>query len=178
MNSITWRLIPILAVIVSMQVGCSRSGNPPNSAKPPDTTEGPRITSVSVVKAEPQSVEIAAGTSGKARVRLNIQNGFHVNANPPTYSYLKATELQFPAKDGISVTSVAYPDPIKRKLDFEKEPLAVYEGETFLIVAFKADPSTTKGDRHLSGKLRIQACDDQVCYPPGEMDVAIPVKVK
>jgi hypothetical protein len=176
MNRITWRVIPILAVVVSMQLGCSRVSNPSNSPKPPDTGT-PRITSVSVVKAEPQPVEIAAGTSAETRVRLNIQDGYHVNANPPTYSYLKATELHFPAKDGITVASVVYPDPIKRKLEFEKEPLAVYEGEAILKVALKADPSTAKGDRHLSGKLRIQACDDQVCYPPGEMDIAIPVKV-
>jgi thioredoxin:protein disulfide reductase len=178
MNSISRRVISILTVIVSMQLCCSRSDNPSNSTKPPDTANLPRITSVGVVKAEPQPVEIGAGTSAEAKVRLNIQDGYHVNANPPTYSYLKATELQFPAKDGISVKYVVYPDPIKRKLEFEKEPLAVYEGETILTVALKADPSTTKGDQHLSGKLRIQACDDQVCYPPGEMDITIPVKVK
>ena len=177
MDRITWRVIP-LAVIISLQLSCSRADNPSNSPTPANTTNPPRITSVSVVKAEPQPIEIAAGTSGETRVRLNIQSGYHVNANPPTYSYLKATELQLPSNDGISVTSVAYPDPIKRKLEFEKEPLAVYEGETTLRVALKADPSTTKGDRHLSGKLRIQACDDQVCYPPGEMDITIPVKVK
>ena len=176
MNIITSRGIPILALIVLMQLGCSRSDNPSPTASDPANT--PRITSVSVVKAEPQPVEIAAGSSAEAQVRLHIRDGYHVNANPPSYSYLKATELQFPAKDGISVTSVLYPDPIKRKLEFEEKPLAVYEGETTLRVALKADSSVAKGNQHLSGKLRIQACDEQVCYPPGEMDITIPVNVK
>ncbi|MGH9879899.1 MAG: protein-disulfide reductase DsbD domain-containing protein [Pyrinomonadaceae bacterium] len=123
-------------------------------------------------------VEIPAGGSAETTVRLTIQNGYHVNANPPSYSYLKPTELEIPASDGVSVGFTVYPDPVTRKFSFADQPLAVYEGETTLKAMLKADRSAKKGERHLSGKLRIQACDDQVCYPPGTIDVMIPVRIK
>jgi hypothetical protein len=45
-------------------------------------------------------------------------------------------------------------------------------------VAFEAAPTAKKGQQSIPAKLRIQACDDQVCYPPGSIDIAIPVTVK
>src|SRR5436190_20097351 len=68
-----------------------------------------RITSESVVKATAQRVEIPAGGSAEATVRLTVQSGYHVNANPPTYPYLKATALEMSAADGVSIAFVTYP---------------------------------------------------------------------
>jgi DsbC/DsbD-like thiol-disulfide interchange protein len=131
-----------------------------------------------VVKAAPQPVGIVAGGSAQSTIRLTIQSGYHINANPPTYSYLKATELDIPSSEGVSVAFISYPDPITRQLAFADKPIAVYEGETPLKVMLKADKAAKKGERSLSGKLRVQACDDQVCYPPGALDVSIPVTIK
>jgi len=56
--------------------------------------------------------------------------------------------------------------------------LKVYEGETIVKAMLKAGPSAQAGRHNLSAKLRVQACDDQVCYPPGVMDLSVPVAVK
>jgi hypothetical protein len=42
----------------------------------------------------------------------------------------------------------------------------------------KAGPAAETGRHNLSGKLRVQACDDTVCYPPGIMDVSVPVAIR
>jgi len=42
----------------------------------------------------------------------------------------------------------------------------------------KAAPSAETGKHNLSATLRVQACDDQVCYAPGTIDLTIPVTVK
>jgi len=42
----------------------------------------------------------------------------------------------------------------------------------------KAAQSAETGRHNLSAKLRVQACDDQVCYPPGVMDLTVPVTIK
>jgi hypothetical protein len=42
----------------------------------------------------------------------------------------------------------------------------------------KATPAAEPGKHNLSAKLRVQACDDQVCYAPGTIDLTIPVTVK
>ncbi len=42
----------------------------------------------------------------------------------------------------------------------------------------KADKSAQPGKHNLSAKLRVQACDDKVCYAPGVLDLILPVNVK
>jgi hypothetical protein len=137
-----------------------------------------RITSEGVVKAVAQRVEIPAGSSAEATVRLTIQSGYHVNANPPTFPYLKATVLEISPGDGVSVAFLTYPKAVTRKFAFADQPLSVYEGDTDLKATLKSDKTANKGERSIPARLRIQACDEQVCYPPGMLELAIPVNVK
>ena len=156
---------------------CSRPA--PNSASEPTASPATqRITSEGVVKAVAQRVEIPAGGSAEATVRVTIQSGYHVNANPPTFSYLKATALEISPSEGVSVAFVTYPNAVNKKFAFAEQPLAVYEGDTDLKATLKADKAAKKGERSIPARLRIQACDDQVCYPPGMLELAIPVNVK
>src|SRR5689334_18299678 len=126
---------------------------------PAPTSEPPPIKSTDVVKATPQPVTIAAGDSGEAVVTLQITNGYHVNANPPTFPYLKATALELKPSEGISVESIKYPDPLVKQFPFAEKPLAVYEGQTVLKARLKADKTAKPGKRNLSAKLSVQACD-------------------
>ena len=141
-------------------------------------TSTKRVASETVVTVEAPPVEINAGASAETTVRLKIDHGYHINANPASFSYLIATELNVPKADGISAAKVSYPEPLTRKFSFSEEPLAVYENEAGLKVTLLADASAKHGQTSLPAKLRIQACDDQVCYPPGTIDVWIPVTVR
>jgi DsbC/DsbD-like thiol-disulfide interchange protein len=159
---------------------CSRSGS--NSVTEPAAKAGAspspqRITSEGVVKVAAQPVQISAGQSGEAVIRITIQNGYHVNANPPTYSYLKATELEVSPAEGVSLASVTYPKAQNKKFPFAEKLLAVYEGEADLKATLKTDKAAKKGERSIPARLRIQACDDQVYYPPGTVELSIPVNV-
>jgi len=142
-------------------------------------TQPPSIASTDVVKATPEELTLAKGESGYANVRLQIQNGYHINANPPSFSYLIGTELQLQPAGGISVDFISYPDPVTRNFSFAPDgPLKVYEGATIVKPMIKAASSAETGKHNLSAKLRVQACDEQVCYPPGTIDLTIPVTVK
>jgi hypothetical protein len=166
-------------LILLISVACAKTGSTPG--QPPATASSPpaqRITSEGVVKAAPQPVEISAGGSGEAIVRLTIQNGYHVNANPPTYPYLKATSLEISAAEGVMTAFVTYPKALDKKFPFAEKPLSVYEGETDLKATLKTDKAAKKGERSIPARLRIQACDDQVCYPPGTLELTIPVNIK
>ena len=114
----------------------------------------------------------------KRTVRLTIQSGFHVNANPPTFPYLIPIELIVTPSEGVSASAISYPPGINVKLAFSEKPLAVYEGNIEIKATLKADKSAKPGQHSLATKLRIQACDDQVCYPPGTRDLAIPLIIK
>jgi DsbC/DsbD-like thiol-disulfide interchange protein len=125
-----------------------------------------------------QPIEISAGGSAEAIVKVTIKSGYHTNANPPTFPYLRATELEVAPAEGVSAAPIVYPAATVKKFPFADKPLAVYEGETTLRTTLKADKSAKSGSRSLSAVLRIQACDDQVCYPPGKLALAIPVNIK
>ena len=121
---------------------------------------------------------LAKGESGEAVVRLKIDNGYHVNANPPSFSYLIATELNLTTGADISVDFITYPAGQTKKFSFSEQPLSVYEGETDLKVRLSAAKTAQPGEHNLSAKLRVQACDDQVCYAPGTIDLTLPVTVR
>lgn len=164
----------LLSLIVP---GCSQSAQPASDTIVA-TSEPKRVASENVVTVQSSPVEIIAGASNHAIVHLKVDEGYHINANPATYPYLIATQLDVPKVDGISVAEIKYPPPLSKKFSFADGPLAVYEGDAELRVAFVANNSAKRGQTSIPGKLRIQACDDQVCYPPGTIDVWIPVTVK
>jgi DsbC/DsbD-like thiol-disulfide interchange protein len=167
-------------LLLLLTSACSKPAE--NSANTPATAAaspaGPRITSESVVSVTAQPVEISVGGAAEAVVRITIKNGYHTNANPPTFPYLKPTELVIAPAGGVSAAPVTYPAATARQFPFADKPLAVYEGEVTLKTTLKADKSAPRGQSSLSAVLRIQACDDQVCYPPGKLEVAVPVNIK
>lgn len=166
--------IPILLMCLLL-AGCATS-TPPNQQ--PLDAEPPAINSVDVVKVLPQETTIARGESGEVLVVVQVANGYHINANPPSQSYLKATELEFESAGGVAVNFISYPDPVVRKFSFSEAPLKVYEGETSLKVQLRVDKNASTGQHNLSGKLRVQACDDKVCYAPGAIDLTLPLSIK
>jgi len=169
----------LILILLFLMAGCSKAPAENSATTNANATELQAIKSTDVVKAKPQEVTLTAGEAGDALIKLEIKNGYHVNANPPTFSYLKATELEITPSNGISVQFMSYPDPVTKKFAFSQDkPLAVYEGETTLKARLKADKSAKPGTHNLSAKLSVQACDETVCYAPGTMDVTVPVNIK
>jgi Disulphide bond corrector protein DsbC len=177
-NQLSILFIALLLVFA----GCSsKTKNSPSadSSAPGSTGEkGAPVTSLKFVKASASDAQITAGSSGEAIVRVAVQSGYHVNANPPTYSYLRATELVIPTGNIVSVSFITYPTATLKKFAFAEKPLAVYEGEVLIKVVFKTTGSVEKGSHSIAAKLNIQACDDEVCYAPGTLDLSIPVTIK
>lgn len=166
----------LLLILGFVMAACAKA--PSTNTSTTTASESAPIRSVDVVKATPQPVTLAAGTEGDVDVALQINSGYHVNANPPTFPYLKATEFVITPSDGISVEFMRYPDALTKQFKFAEKPLAVYEGATTLKARLKADKSARPGSHNLSAKLRVQACDDAVCYAPGEVEVKVPVTIK
>lgn len=163
------RKIFLLACLLLVAAACT---------KPVTNKEPPQVSSTGVVKVTPEELTLAKGASGDAVVRLKVQDGYHVNANPASFSYLIPTELKVTAASGVSVDFITYPDPVTRTFSFADEPLKVYEGDTMVKAKLKTVAEAETGKHNLSAQLRVQACNDQVCYPPGTIDLTIPVVVK
>lgn len=159
--------------LVVLVAGCTRKTNQTAAAP-----EGAGVKSESVVKVVSSPVEIAAGGAADAVFQITVQSGYHINANPPTYPYLKPTEIELKPPAGISVGFISYPNPLLKKFPFAENQLAIYEGSTQVKVMLKATATAARGFNNVPGKLKIQACDDQVCYPPGEISISVPLTTK
>ena len=170
--------ILIFVAVLLCLTGCSRSKPPTSQAGVGTSQPDQPRHSVDVVKASAKDVTIKAGGDGDAIIQLNIQNGYHINANPPTFAYLKATELELPPGPGVSVSFIVYPNPLTKTFSFAEKPLAVYEGVTDIKARLKVDKSTKPGQHDLPAKIQVQACDNQVCYAPGTLEITIPLIVK
>lgn len=120
--------------------------------------------------------EIKAGETGEVAVKLKIKPPFHVNANPPSESNLIPTSIEFEAKNGLTFGKPIYPAGKTKKFAFSEKPLQVYEGEVEIKLPIKAD-KTAAGEQKAIGKLRFQPCDDEVCYRPQTIDVALPIRI-
>lgn len=168
----------IVFACLLLSAACTKPAPDKKQATSGTNNEPRQIASTSVVRVTPEELTLAKGASGDAIVHLQIQNGYHVNANPATFPYLIATNLGITPASGISVEFITYPDPLSKTFSFADAPLKVYEGDTLVKAKLKAAPSAETGKHNLSAKLRVQACDDQVCYAPGTIDLTIPVAVK
>lgn len=169
--------LSVVILLLTLSVSCTKQSTSTNPNAPKPTASQPG-NSVDFVKASAQPIEIKRNQSAEAIVEIKIDSGYHVNANPPTFPYLKATEIELVPTQGISVNFIVYPNPITKRFAFEEKPLAVYEGTTNIKVNLKADKTAQAGSQNLSGKLRVQACDDQVCYAPGFLAITIPLSIK
>jgi hypothetical protein len=131
-----------------------------------------------LVKVASAPVTISLNSSAEAVVTLSISPGFHINANPATFSYLIATEVMPGKVAGITAGSPTYPAPVKKKFQFAEQPLAVYEGHIPIKLTLRADKNTTTGPLSVPLTVRVQACDEEKCFPPASVNSTISVMVK
>lgn len=168
----------VLTIFCVLASACSGPVGDANKNGSSAVAESTPVTSTGVVKATPEELTLTRGEPGTAIVRLQIQNGYHVNANPPSFRYLIPTQLELGGAKNIVAGAITYPAPLTKKFSFADEPLKVYEGEAIIKAVLNAQPAAEAGKHNLSAKLRVQACDDNVCYPPGTIDLMVPVTVK
>ena len=60
------------------------------------------------------------------------------------------------------------------KYDFP-EAASVLGGEFEIVTKFKRAANPALGPGFLSGKLRYQACNDKMCFPPKTVEIKLPV---
>jgi thiol:disulfide interchange protein DsbD len=164
------RLRSLLALLLACVVLAARGA--PARAQQGAVPEASQLIQVATA-----GIEVPPGGETKARVTLTIAKGWHVNANPPALDYLIPTEAKVEAGSGLTPGAVHYPAAKKVKLGFEDSELAVYDGETVLEIPVAAAATAPTGERTLSGAIRFQACNDQVCLAPAVVAFTIPVHV-
>lgn len=158
-----------------------QQGSSPNADnKPPQAINASpnqsKDTPPQVITLSAARVNIKGGT-GEVVISLKIADGYHINANPPSEAFLKPTEVELTSANGITAEKPVYPPALNKKFPFSEKEIAVYEKEATIKVKLRASASATKGEQLITGVLRYQACDNEVCYPPTKMDLMIATSV-
>ena len=163
----------IVVVTAISLLACSRSsqneGSVQSSRRPTEVKSSADAVSLG------GTGSATTGSTGEANVLLVVHDGYHVNANPATFSYLIATEVTTDKVDGLEFGKPIYPPAEKRKFEFSEAPLAVYQGQVEIKLPFTA---TTKGERSVPYHVRVQACDNEKCFPPATLNGSTSVGVQ
>jgi thiol:disulfide interchange protein DsbD len=112
-----------------------------------------------------------------ATVSLEVATTWHINANPASPEYMIKTVVELAPKAGVSAGPAKYPSGRLLKLDFEDSEVSVYDGTVVILVPLSATAQAVNGAHTLQGKLRFQACNDQLCTPPATVPFTLAVAV-
>lgn len=122
-------------------------------------------TSATLVSAKLDTDALKPGMTATATVTIAISEGLHAQSHTPlgdSYIPLTLTIAQMP---GITTGEPQYPQgetvdyPQLGKLNF-------YIGQIDLRVPLTVTASAANGPLTISGKVRLQACNDKSCFPP------------
>lgn len=139
------------------------SGGAPASGEAfhmPETAD--HVHASAAVKAGPNDDQII--------VTLNVDDGYHITANPASFDYLIPTSVAF---DALKPSRIAYPKPVRFKSAFAPDGLDVYEGSVPLVATFPR--GSLKGRQQIEGAATVQACNTQICLPPSSFDDGAPL---
>ena len=115
--------------------------------------------------------EARAGGTARAALQVRLPPQLHVQSNAPRDPSLIPTELTFSPPVGVRATEIVFPKATDFKQEGLPEPLAVFEHEFAIGVQFAVAEGTAPATIDVPGRLRYQACDDKVCFPPQTADV-------
>ena len=117
--------IAILAMGVCLAACSSANKNQGSTGGSPTA---PKVrSSKDVVKFGGSGVAFSKPGEGSVDVVVVIESGYHVNANPATFSYLIPTELTAEKVEGLEIGKPIYPVAENKKFEFAPELLAVYD---------------------------------------------------
>ncbi len=126
--------------------------------------------------ATPEKVVAKAGGSAESKLNLQLRPGFHVNSNTPSDDYLIPLKITW-AAGPLEAVEIAYPKPKLEKYSFSEKPISVFSGDFAVVTKFKVPASAQAGTLAVSGKLRYQACNDTMCFPPKTIEVSQVVEI-
>jgi uncharacterized protein YyaL (SSP411 family) len=98
---------------------------------------------------------------GKLVLKVDLREGWHINAHEPLEDYLIGMELSV---SDTPVKETVYPEAEIKELGFSETSLSLYE-KAFVLTA----PLGVVDTGPVRAQLTLQACNDEVCLPPDDM---------
>jgi len=123
----------------------------------------------------PEMITAKRGATVKQTLRVSVLPGLHVNSDKPKDEYLIPLKLTWTGGP-LETKSVSYPKPEDIKVGGQE--LAVFTGSFGIETEFKVPENAPAGTTNMTGKLRYQACNNEMCFRPASTEVKLPVSVE
>ena len=120
------------------------------------------LAMTSVVRAS--SADVSATRDGNTvTLTVIVHDGLHAQSHTPLDDSLIPLVVRPTAADGVTWGDITYPAPLIETLPALGK-ISVYTGTIQIKVAVKAAADAT-----LAGVVRLQACNDESCFPPEKL---------
>lgn len=167
----------------------------PGKPMPPAPTTPPPVVSEKLTVFAQPTAEVAAehplvkieaaiateqfrpGAKCPVEVTLQIQEGWHINANPARPKFLKPTDLKAKFTGGATLGTVMYPKGNDLASEGIDDPLSVYEGTVVLKTTIYLPADFTATEETVTFTLQYQACNEKACQAPVKVNFSGKVAV-
>ncbi len=122
----------------------------------------------------PQKLVVKRGQPAEQKLRVKLPAGCHTNSDKPNEAYLIPLKITW-NPGALEALKTTFPKPAQEKYDFSDKPLSVFSGEFEIATQFQRSATAAPGPASLSGKLRYQACNDKMCFPPKTIELKLPL---
>jgi thioredoxin:protein disulfide reductase len=123
----------------------------------------------------PRQVTVKRGAAVNQALDVVVQPGFHVNSDKPRDEFLIPLKLTWTGGP-LESQSIFYPKPEEIKVG--NQMLLVFTGNFQIQTKFQAPANAPSGNAIMVGKLRYQACNNEMCFRPASVEVHLPVSVE
>lgn len=138
----------------------------------PALGQGQRAT---IEKAVVDVSGLKPGAKAMAAVVLDIKPGYHAQSRTPTQD-LYRFDVQVDPDPALKFGEVIYPKG-EEKTYPALGKLNVYEGQVIVRIPIEVKPDAPPGPVKITGKLKFQICNDQLCFPPESPKFTIETKI-
>jgi len=122
-----------------------------------------------------EQVTAKRGSTVVQHLQVTVLPGFHVNNDKPKDEFLIPLKLTW--TDGpLEAKSIKYPKAEEIKVG--PNMLLVFTGTFTVETEFKTPDNAPRGSATMNGKLRYQACNNEMCFRPATIDLHVPVVVE
>ena len=128
--------------------------------------------------ADPPKMAVKRTGEATQVLHVSLKPGYHTNSSKPNEDYLIPLKLTWQSGGPLEVLEVVYPPGKLVKYDFSEKPLSVLGGEFEISTKFKRAANPALGPGFLTGKLRYQACNEKMCFPPKTVEIKLPLLVE
>jgi hypothetical protein len=115
------------------------------------------------------------GSTVAQKLTVTVKPGYHVNSDKPKDEYIIPLKLTW-AGGPLDAKITVYPKA--EEIQVNGQALTVFTGTFPIQTEFQVGPNATPGTVTMNGKLKYQACNNEMCLRPMTLDIPLQVTIQ